>query len=128
LVLSQQLDGACREPPTPCEALAQSHVVFYGEVQEVTSQPYIVGRIWNFTRCDSTCFGFKALKNGPLLETIPYGSDGVKFEPKCQYLVFAVRRPGSFLIVGCTRTGRLGGKPDAQFTEMAEARDVPKTQ
>ena len=122
-VLSQQLDGACMAPPPPCDALVQSQLVFYGEVQEVTSQPYIVGASMELHSVRFNVLrAFKGAKEGPLLETFYWGADGVRFEPKRRYLVYAIRRqPTAFLVVGCTRTEWLAAGRDAMhLTEMSE--------
>jgi len=129
LVLTEQLDAACMAPPPPCEALAQSQVVFYGDVQEVTSRPHIVGAS---TALLSVRFNvlraFKGVKEGPLLETFYYGADAVRFEPKKRYLIYAIRRPGTFLIVGCTRSEWLAANSEAvRLAEMSELDTCPKT-
>jgi hypothetical protein len=108
-------------PPPPCEALAQSQMVFYAEVLEVTSRPHFVGSsVALLSIRFNVLRAFKGVKEGPLLETFYYGADAVRFEAKKRYLVYAIRRPGTFLIVGCTRTASLAANPDRQLAEIDE--------
>jgi hypothetical protein len=127
-VLSQQLNGSCAQPPPPCEALAQSQMVFYGEVQEVTSRPFIVGSsIALLSVRFDVLRAFKGAKEGSLLENFYYGADGVRFEPNRKYLVYAIRRqPEAFLVVGCTRTEWLAANRDEMhLTEMSQLAMCP---
>jgi hypothetical protein len=128
-VLSQQVDADCKVPPPPCDALAEAQVVFYGEVEEVTSKPYFVGAsVALLSVRFNVLRAFKGVKEGPLSETFYYGADDVRFEAKRRYLVYAIRRPGTFLIVGCTRTGYLAATTDPiRFAEMIYLDMCPKT-
>lgn len=96
-------------------------MVFYGEVLEVTSRPYVAGaNVALLSIRFDVLRAFKGPKEGPLLETFYYGADAVRFEATKRYLVYAVRRPGTFLIVGCTRTTWLAANPDRQLAELDE--------
>ena len=127
---SQQVNGACMPPPPPCEALAQSQVVFYGEVLEVTSRPHFVGAsVALLSVRFNVLRAFKGVEQGPFLETFYYGSEGGRFEPRMRYLVYAIRNPGTFLIVGCTRSQWLAANNSEaiRLAEMSELEMCPKT-
>jgi hypothetical protein len=113
------------EPPLPCEALAQSQMVFYGEVLQVTERPQIVGaNIAVLSVRFNVLRAFKGVKEGELLETVYYGPDAVRFEAKRRYLVYALRKPGAFLSVGCTRTVWLAANSEA--VQLAEVNELGK--
>jgi hypothetical protein len=96
-------------------------VVFYGEVLKVTSRHYFVGaNVALLSIRFNVLRAFKGAKEGPLLETFYYGADAVRFEAKKRYLVYAIRRPGTFLIVGCARSEWLAANPDRQLSEVDE--------
>src|SRR5262245_58526296 len=129
VVAFQQLAAVCMPPPPPCEALAQSQVVFYGETQEVTSQPYVVGSsVALLSVRFNVLRAFKGVKEGPLSETFYYGTEAVRFEPKKRYLVYAIRRPGEFLVVGCTRSEWLAAQSEpVRNREISELDRCPKS-
>lgn len=117
-------------PPPPCEALAQSQVVFYGEVLEVRSRPHFVGAsVALLSVRFNVLRAFKGVAQGPFLETFYYGSEGVRFEQKGRYLVYAIRKSGTFLIVGCTRSQWLAANSEAiRLAELSELEMCPQTQ